>query len=305
VLFEWTGYGNTAATGRTFTLTVATDPACTQVVARQEGLRWPRAVVPPLLKGGQGGVLAPGQTYYWKVTATNPHGTVESLPGPRPFSVDAALENTVEEELALYELGERSLMAASPLDGDGTPSHGILESAVGITPAADRFGREGSAVAFGGEGCAIKYRLPYFPEDHFTFYAWVYPEGLPTDRLHQVFSAWATGMDDPLRVVFDGPALFARIEARGVYGTAGVPAENGRWIHVATVKEGPRLSLYVDGELKQTADAPEWVFSAATDFALGANPHYGGNECFVGRIDDFAFHAQAFTAEEIAAVYRR
>jgi len=196
-------------------------------------------------------------------------------------------------------------MVASALDGNGDPTIGALESAAGITPAPDRHGRERGAVAFSGERSDLRYRLPYFPERDVTFHAWVCPEGLPTDRLYQIFSAWAAGMDDPLRVVIHGRELFARIEARAAYSTPGMPVENGTWVHVAAVKEGPNLSLYVNGEPRGTVEVPEWCATAAVDFALGANPHYtGANECFVGRIDDFGFHAQALTAEEIGAMYR-
>lgn len=294
VIFAWTAYQEIP--GRTFTLTVARDPEMRQVVARADRL----TTSPYLLRTP----LEPGATYYWAVTASNAYGTAADVRGPQPFLVDASLPNTSEEEMALYRRGERGLIAASALDGNGTPSFGVLESETGIRPAPDRFGREGGAVAFGGQG-AIKYRLASFPGRDYTFTAWVCPEGLPTNRLHQVFSAWATGGDDPLRVVFEGDSLFARIEGMGFHSTQGVPAKNGEWIHVGVVKQGPQLRLYVNGELRQTASVPEEVFSSAADFALGANPHYGGNECFVGRMDDFAFYAEAFTSEEIAQVFRK
>jgi hypothetical protein len=298
VLFEWTGYGSGTRSGRTFALAIAGDPRFKDVVATLTGLRLPRHV----LQEG----LRPGVTYYWRVTAVNQNGSTRDLNGPSSFTVDPSLENTVESEAALYQLGERDLMVASPLDGGGEPTIGVLESASGTTPALDRHGREGGAVAFTGEASGIKYLLPYFPERDFTFYAWACPEALPTDRLYQIFSAWCAGMDDPLRVVIHGTELFARIEARAAYSTPGVPLENGKWIHVAAVKDGPKLSLYVNGELRGSVDVPEWCATGARDFAIGANPNYSGiNECFVGRIDDFGFHAQALTADEIATIFRR
>ena len=58
-------------------------------------------------------------------------------------------------------------------------------------------------------------------------------------RIGQIFSAWAAGMDDPLRLVVENGKLFARIEAGGGFGTPGVPIDAGRWHHVAAVKRGP------------------------------------------------------------------
>jgi hypothetical protein len=111
-------------------------------------------------------------------------------------------------------------------------------------------------------------------------------------------------MDDPLRVVLHGDELFARIEAGTFFSTEGVRVENGEWIHVAAVKDGPKLSLYVNGELREVVDVPEWCATGATNIAIGANPNYtGANESFVGRIDEFAFHGEALTADEVAALY--
>jgi hypothetical protein len=112
-------------------------------------------------------------------------------------------------------------------------------------------------------------------------------------------------MDDPLRVVFQGAQLFARVEAQQGYGTTGVDAANGAWVHVAAVKRGARLELYRDGELAASAAVPELLRSGAADFAIGANPHFTGNECLRGIVDDFAFHAEALTAAEIRAIAAR
>jgi hypothetical protein len=293
VLFEWMGFRQA---GKTYALTVARDASLADVVARVDGIRTTRAVV----REG----LAAGATYWWKVTVRSGEAAGENEEGPSSFTVDASLPNTVDTEVAVERVGPRGLLAASPLDGDGAPSFGVQGAESGIAPAADRFGRQGGAVAFSGEKCAIVYRLASFPERDYTFAAWVCPRGLPTDRAEQVFSAWCAGMDDPLRVVFQGAKVWARIEAGQGYGTEGAAAENGVWIHVAAVKRGPRLELYVNGELRGGADVPEYIFSQARDFAIGANPHYGGNECLVGCVDAFAFHGEALSAAEIATLYR-
>jgi hypothetical protein len=152
----------------------------------------------------------------------------------------------------------------------------------------------------------VRYRLPYFPERDYTFSAWVCPEALPTDGLYQIVSAWAAGMDDPIRICIQGADLFARIEARAGFSSRGVPLEGGRWVHIAAVKAGTKLSLYVNGELKQTADVPEWNATGARDLALGANPHWrGGPEYLLGKLDDYRFYAQALAAEQIGELAHR
>jgi len=299
ILFQWTGFRRLQGAEESYQLRVAGEPTLSEPVVEIADLKAPGHVL------AQG--LPPGKGYYWSVTARNEYGSATNQWGPGQFAVDDSLEPLPSDELKLYEFGERSLMVASALDGSPEPTVGVLESATGAAPAPDRLGNADRAIALGGEmGSGLKYRLPYFPERDYTFQAWVCPEGLPTDRLHQIVSAWSTGMDDPLRVVIHGEELFARIEAGTFFSTEGVRVENGEWVHVTAVKDGPKLSLYVNGELRGAVEVPEWCATGATNIAIGANPNYtGANESFVGRIDEFAFHAEALTPEGIAGILGR
>lgn len=117
-------------------------------------------------------------------------------------------------------------------------------------------------------------------------------------------SAWAAPMDDPLRITIEGGRLFARIEAQRAYSTQGIPLESGRWIKVAAVKSGRRLTLFVDGEERASAEAPEEVYSEAATLALGGNPHYPGNEFLRARMADFAFYARALSPAEVRDLAR-
>ncbi len=83
------------------------------------------------------------------------------------------------------------------------------------------------------------------------------PEGLPVEGIQQIASFWCGGMNDPLRVTLQGNEVSARIESGGMFGTAGAPLENGVWTHVAAVKEGPVLRLYVNGQIAHETSAPD------------------------------------------------
>jgi hypothetical protein len=100
-------------------------------------------------------------------------------------------------------------------------------------------------------------------------------------------------MDDPLRITYQDGKLHARIEAGQSWGTAGAPVKLERWVHVAAVKQGEVLSLWINGKRFSETKVPRQITSSAGDFALGANPHYTGHEYFRGRIDDFLFCAKA------------
>jgi len=292
-LFEWTA--QPGPHDRTFRLTVSRDAAFTDPVVDEAKLTRGRFV----LEAG----LQPG-TYYWRVVATNPAGEMAHSGGARSFTVDPAVANTLAERLELEKLGPGELMVASPLDGDATPSFGRLARTQGIEPAADRHGRPSGALRFSGDWSMAVYQLPYFPETDYSFTVWVRPDEQPRP-LAQLCSAWSRGMDDPLRVALTVDGLVARIEAGGLYGTPAAPMTLGEWTHVAAVKRGTKLSLYINGAWAQSCDVPWQIYSSSVEFAIGGNPLYtGASECFVGCMDDFALYARALTDDEVAAAAR-
>ena len=52
-------------------------------------------------------------------------------------------------------------------------------------------------------------------------------------------------------------------DARSTLRVGSDAVEPGKWIHVAAVKRGARLALYVDGEEKASATTPAEVYSEA------------------------------------------
>jgi len=106
-------------------------------------------------------------------------------------------------------------------------------------------------------------------------------------------------------VTLDGHAIFARIEGSGGGGTQGAELANGEWVHVAAVKQGTTLTLYVNGKPAQSTGIGEYIHSQSTQIGIGFNPLFPGGEYFKGKIDDFAFYARALTPEEIAKAYAR
>ena len=293
--FEWTGPRTSHPLADEQTLIIARTPDCAEPIIEARDLKRCRSILREQLEPG---------TYYWRVTRHNEHGARDNEYGPQAFVVDAALENAFVEELEL-EFRDDGLVTASELDGDGVPLYGHLALAHHIAPAPDRHGNERGAVAFNGQDSKLAYRLPYFPEEDYTVLCWVCPEGLPTPHIVQIFSAWCAGGDDALRVTIEGDQVSARIEAGSFHATEGFPITEGEWFHVAAVKQADKLSLYVNGELRHTAQAPHVVHSNAEDFALGANPHFTGHEYFRGRIDALSLYARALTAAEIAAAYAK
>jgi DUF1680 family protein len=229
---------------------------------------------------------------FWRVAVVQ--GGQESRPDVPAawFLLDPAMPpQVVPEEPKPGPDGE---LVVHVLRGDAKPSFGVQLSGKDLAGDAD-----GTAV--NGRDQMLTYDVPAWPEEAFSMSVRVKILESQQKRPGQVFSAWAASMDDPLRVIYEGGKIFARIEAGGGFSTPGVPVESGRWYHVAAVKQGGSLKLYLDGHEVGACGAPELSMTQARDCALGGNPHYGGNEFLTAAFADFALHARALRTEEIAA----
>ena len=287
VLFLWE---MPVSDGYTAELLVARDAGFQDMVVHRQGLTGSHASV-------EDEVLEPG-TYYWKVLAVSSGGATDSEGGARDFRVDAAAAR------AFFSIGDDGLLAASELDGDGTPRFGICEHQQALQPAPDRNDKENAAVAFDGRTSELRYVLPFFPADDYTFLAWFRPDDLVGSGIRQVFSAWCQSGDDPLRVTLEGGRLFARIESpAGGATTQGVALRVGEWVHVAAVKKGGKLTLYVNGTEAQSTGCAGHLPTKSTQVGIGFNPVYSGGEHFRGAIDNFAFYARALNGHEILESY--
>ncbi len=291
--FEWQGPTRTG--DKTYTLLVSETPDLVTPVYALENLNKARAILQAKLE--------PERTYYWTVQAVNAHGRAEAMDGPRSFIIDTALENPFLINPALAGYRDDDLVVGAWLRGNGTPVYGVLEKEAGITASPDRNETADSAVRFDGEGM-LRYKIPEFPHRKCTLLLWACPEGDTAEHIRQLFSAWARSMDDPLRVYIKDNLLHVGIEGGGNAGLTGEPIPFGVWTHIAVVKNGAALALYLNGELRQQGNAPASLDqTAAANIALGANPNYSGDEYFTGRLAEFALYARAMTEEEIRRVY--
>ncbi len=158
------------------------------------------------------------------------------------------------------------------------------------------------AVKLNGRDELRTFPLPdNFTAGDYTVSVRVQVDSIPDKRIAQVFSAWAAPGDDPLRLVIENAHLFARIEGGGGATTGGVPLTAGAWHHVAAVKEGGTLTLFLDGHPVAAAAAPERLASKAKLCALGGNPLYkGAPEFLAASFRDFTLWPRALADEEVA-----
>ncbi len=287
------------AVGRKHTVVIADGPDFRNVLLRSEEKSGGWTLVPQ----EEAKKLKQHTPYYWKVIARNKHGEAESISPFKQFAVDP----TAPPLVGNWPYGQREsdqMIIEAPLRGDVKPVYGALLEAKGWKPAAGPDSKANGAIELDGNGSMIKYKLLTFPEADYTVSIWVSVTKLPTTNYGQVFSAWAGGVDDPLRLVVQGGKLSARIEAGQFYGTEGFPLKTNTWYHVAGVKQGQKLTLYVDGKAHSTAKAPQTIVSSAADFAIGGNPNYSGPEFLPARLADLKFYARALSADEVKRLHR-
>ena len=194
------------------------------------------------------------------------------------------------------------LFVKAPLRGDAHPEHGRLRKVVGAKPAPGPNGGSANALRLDGENALLVYALPLEFGGDFTIAVRVRISAPPKKRLGQVFSAWAAPMDDPLRLTIEDGKLHARIEAGSAFSTPGQAVEIGRWMHVAAVKAGARLTLFIDGLPRGTVDVPLLVETAAQTCALGGNPNFSGAEFVAGDFAEFVGYNRALSAAQVAAL---
>ncbi|MCL4786962.1 MAG: glycoside hydrolase family 127 protein [Verrucomicrobia bacterium] len=229
---------------------------------------------------------------YWRVVSRNANGeTVADVP-PAWFIIDPSAPPQVLP--VEPKLGPNKEMIVHSLRGGDAPQFGELKSAKFSS-------RDESGTEVNGRDQMLAYSVPAWPEEDFTVSVRVNIKEHPQKRIGQIFSAWAGGMDDPLRLVVDGGRLFARIEAGGGFSTPGATVETGRWYAVAAIKRGGTLTLFVNGRAVGSCPAPEFTDTQAQDCALGGNPHFSGNEFLAARFADFRFYARSLSSEEVQA----
>lgn len=234
-----------------------------------------------------------GKPIWWRVVSrASGRETVAEVP-PSWFRLDPSMP--LPEPTPEPKIGPNGEIIAHALRNNTRPEFGEFKS-VG-DPIC---GPEGAEL--NGQNQMLIYGLDSWPDGDFSVSVRVRIRKLPDQRIGQIFSAWTSGMDDPLRLVVDGGKLYARVEAGTVFSTPGAVIVADRWHAVAAVKRGASLVLYLDGRTVGSCLVPEFFNTRAQDCALGGNPHYSGKECLAACFADFRLYHRALSEEELRAM---
>jgi hypothetical protein len=248
-----------------------------------------RLVLNTATLGGKAGV--PAARLFWRVVSISANGeTVPDVP-PAWFIIDPKAPQQMLRPAP--KPGPNGELILHSLRGEAGPQFGEVKSA--------KFSaRDANGTEVNGRDQMLVYDLPVWPQEDFTVAVRVLLDNPQPDHPGQIFSGWAAGMDDPLRLIVTGGQVFARIESGGTaFSTPGVAIAPGRWCHVAAVKHDSILTLFLNGQPAAACAVPALTTTLAKDCALGGNPHFSGNEFLAARFADFAFYARALSAKEI------
>jgi len=237
-----------------------------------------------------GETSALGSDRWWRVITISPQGETAAEVPPARFRLDPDAPAPMVSPS--NKPGPKGELILHSLRSGAAPKFGMVDSSKHESSNA-----EGTQV--NGRDQMLVYSLAVWPEEDFTVAVRVRIQEMPEGRPGQIFCAWTAGMDDPLRLTVEKGKLFARIEAGQVYGTAGVPISEGTWHHVAAVKSGSTLRLFVDGQDTGSCAVPEFMTTTSRNCALGGNPRFSGNEFLAATFADFGLWERALSPAEI------
>ncbi len=200
---------------------------------------------------------------------------------------------------AELEIGPDGLGLKAALHGDPKPEFGRLKRATAYSDTMDPGGSTNTAIRLNGQDQMLVYTLPEELDEDYSVAVWFRLLALPEGRVGQIFSAWTKNMDDPLRLTIEGGKLYARIEAQADYSSKGLMVERNVWHHLAAVKSGATLILYLDGQARERMAVPQFLGTTSRTCALGGNPNFSGNEFLSADFADLNVFYRALAEAEV------
>jgi uncharacterized repeat protein (TIGR01451 family) len=216
--------------------------------------------------------------------------------------------NMAGNVLLMHMDAAQAISGALVVDASGQGHHGLLHTAeLSTTKSAP--GRFNAALRLDGRDDYVAVDGVDFARGDYAVAAWfrssdpgaqaIFAATNPFDDGHGVLLELGTG--GRLRYLHRFPA--GNSGGTEVYGGSGY--DDGAWHHLAAVRAGATMSLYVDGGLAVTATGVLTSFDYALDITLGQMGEAHSRGYLDGSIDEVAVFGQALTAGQVADLYKR
>ena len=120
---------------------------------------------------------------------------------------------------------------------------------------------------------------------------------------HQYLLGYSAGPQSPYGG--NGEPFFAMGDGTALYGAVGTDGiADGSFHHIAGVRVGTTLFLYVDGEMKATQTTPTLIDATSTNpLGIAGRERPDSDAYYTGIADEVALFDRALTAAEIRSVY--
>lgn len=192
-------------------------------------------------------------------------------------------------------------LLADPLQGKAAPRVGKLLRRIANAKPPAVAPEKDAGVELDGQQGRLFYAFAGVPATEYSLSFWMKPLKLPEGE-NFVCDTWHQPWDSPLAVVFENGQLRARIVVGRQFATGGIVLSVGRWHHIAVVRSGEALALYLDGVLRGSARVPGSVSSSSGVFCLGGAPS-GDPRCVQARFAALSMIDQAMSAKEVADLF--
>jgi hypothetical protein len=140
------------------------------------------------------------------------------------------------------------------------------------------------------------------PDDSFTFMMWIKTSDVNGFLFGKTFDGNYTNGAKGLYISGEGNLVFD-VWGKGDMGYE-TPVNDSEWHHVAFVKNGLSLSIYLDGELDSEDSFDEWSDDAETVITMGGASEEGDvwPGSYTGLMDDVRLYPRALIPDEILRV---
>ncbi len=198
-----------------------------------------------------------------------------------------------------------------PMDGNATDfgPDALHGNAFNTSPAADRNGYTGKALAFNGSNSYIDVPDGVFFSGNYTVNAWMnenayknwsrlfdFGNGQANDNVLGIASRGTTG-------IYAAENYYGSISGGQIYASPALPLN--QWVMITQVLTGNTYTLYKNGQLYRTANTNQLPKNIIRTKNYIGRSNWSVDLYYSGLLDDFRIYSRALSAQEIYDIFNQ